>query len=204
MNKILLTLNIVLLAGMGFLFYKEYTRPKKPAQSVQAMNEKGEALIKPLKIGYFEMDSVEENFTFFKEVQKEINRRQEAKVNELTRMQTKLQQKYQEFQNLVNTPGATEQHVMAAQKELQDMDAAIKSRKDKLDQDANQYFMDNQQKILNMIRDFFKDYNENEGYTYIFASEPGLMYYKDTVYNVTKDLLVGLNDAYAREKKDKD
>ncbi|MBI1344024.1 MAG: hypothetical protein GC171_13915 [Terrimonas sp.] len=202
MNKWILGLNVLLLAAVGFLFYKVYDGPEKGVKKgSKTAKTNTPADFAPVKIGYFEMDSVEENFELFKEVLKEMNKKQDEKVNELTRLQKILQQKYEDFK--MKAPGMNQAQGEAAQKELQDIDNRIKATKDNMEQRSSEYFMEKQQKILNMIREFFKQYNEEKGYTYIFASEPGLMYLKDTVYNVTGDLLKGLNEMYRSEKKDK-
>lgn len=198
MNKWLLVLNGILVLAVGFLLYKQFQKPGKtgnsPAKSLSPVSSEGQAV----KIGYFEMDSVEANFELFKEVEKEMNKKADAMTGELTRLQQNLQRKYEAFQ--AQASQMTQAQGEQAQRQLQELDNEIRSTRDRLDQARSQYFMEKQQKILNMIRDFFKDYNTEKGYTYIFASEPGLMYLKDTAYNVTTDLLKGLNAMHEKEK----
>lgn len=198
MNKWLLTLNGILVLAVGFLFYKQFQKPGKTGDATVKRNQPALTAEQAVKIGYFEMDSVEANFELFKEVEKEMNKKADAMTGELSRLQQNLQRKYEAFQN--DAPKMTQDQGEAAQRELQMLDNQIRSTRDRLDQERSQYFMEKQQKILNMIRDFFKTYNEDKGYTYIFASEPGLMYLKDTAYNVTTDLLKGLNDMHEKEK----
>ena len=56
--------------------------------------------------------------------------------------------------------------------------------------------------IKQKIEDFVKDYNVSKNYSYIVAEEPGLFYYKDSVYNITADVIRGLNDKYKTSKKE--
>jgi len=200
MNKVLPILTVILLLAVAFLYYKQFSGSGGGAVSKRTVVNISDSAgpVNPVRIGYFEMDSVEENFDFFKEVQKEMNRKQDAKVSELTQLQRKLQQKYDEFQS--KAPSMTQAQGESAQRELQQLDNNIRSRGQQLDQQASDYFMKKQQEILNMIREFFEDYNKDKGYTYIFASEPGLMYLKDTAYNVTNDLLKGLNEKFKAKK----
>ena len=51
------------------------------------------------------------------------------------------------------------------------------------------------------IEDFLKEYNKDKRYTYIVSYEQGLFYYKDSSYNVTADVIKGLNERY-KVKKD--
>lgn len=198
MNKWLLVLNGVLVLAVGFLFYKQMQPAGKKAKTTAGDLKPVASEGQPVRIGYFEMDSVETNFELFKEVEKEMNRKADAMTGELTRLQQNLQKEYDAFQT--QAPGMTQEQGEAAQRKLQLLDNQIRNTRDRLDQERSQYFMEKQQKILNMIRDYFKQYNEDKGYTYIFASEPGLMYLKDTAFNVTSDLLKGLNEMHAKEK----
>lgn len=197
MNKALLVLNGILLVAVGVLFYFHFSSPKKavPVAGKTAAPKGDEPGV---RIGYFEMDSVEANFELFKEVEKEMNRKADAMTGELSRMQKNLQKEYESFQ--AQAPSMTQAQGEAAQRNLQMLDNQIRTTRDRFDQERSQYFMEKQQKILNMIRDFFQEYNQEKGYTYIFASEPGLMYLKDTAYNLTNDLLKGLNEMHLREK----
>ena len=52
------------------------------------------------------------------------------------------------------------------------------------------------------VEDFLKKYNEKKGYSFIVSYRPGeFMYYKDSVYDITKDIVNGLNAEYSKTKK---
>ena len=53
------------------------------------------------------------------------------------------------------------------------------------------------------ISEYLKEYNKNKGFNYIITSEESLIYYKDTVYNITKDVIAGLNADYKAKGKTK-
>jgi outer membrane protein len=44
------------------------------------------------------------------------------------------------------------------------------------------------------------NYNKNKEFAYIFSSNPDLMYYKDTAYDITADIVKGLNAEYKPKK----
>ena len=50
------------------------------------------------------------------------------------------------------------------------------------------------------IEDYLKEYNKGKGYSYIFSSAPEFMYLKDTTYNITEDLINGLNKLYPKKQ----
>jgi outer membrane protein len=55
------------------------------------------------------------------------------------------------------------------------------------------------QEVKNKVEEFLKEYNKSKGYTYIFGYEPGFMFYRDSSYDVTGDLINGLNDKYKKK-----
>jgi outer membrane protein len=56
------------------------------------------------------------------------------------------------------------------------------------------------QDVNKRIEAFLKDYNSDKRYSYILAYSPGTIYYKDSAFDITTDVLKGLNDGY--KKKD--
>ena len=51
------------------------------------------------------------------------------------------------------------------------------------------------------IEDFLTEYNKDKNYSYIVSYEQGLFYYKDTAYNITDDVIKGLNEQYKNKKE---
>jgi len=62
--------------------------------------------------------------------------------------------------------------------------------------------MDMTKLMRKQIEDYLAEFNKQKGYAYIFSYEPGfIMYYKDSLYDVTRDLVQGLNEKYGSKKK---
>jgi outer membrane protein len=77
----------------------------------------------------------------------------------------------------------------------------IKNRKQVLDQDYNDFVMRRQNDIKSKIESFLKEFNKDKKYSYIVSYEQGLFYFKDSTYDITADVLRGLNETY-RNKRD--
>jgi len=60
--------------------------------------------------------------------------------------------------------------------------------------------MRSQLNLKKAIEEFISEYNKEKQYTYIVSYEQGLFYYKDTVFNITADLVKGLNQQYKAKK----
>ena len=88
----------------------------------------------------------------------------------------------------------------AASQELKNMDDQMKARKQNLDQEYSEFTVKKMKDIKGRIEDFLKEYNKNKQYSYIVSYEQGLFYYKDSVYNITQDVIKGLNESYTKKK----
>ena len=84
--------------------------------------------------------------------------------------------------------------------EYQAMQQNLQSRKDALQQDLYKKTEDMRTSIRKTIEEYVKDYNKQRTYAFIFAYDPSsYIYYRDTIYNITSDLLDGLNASYKKK-----
>ena len=199
MNKGLLALNIVLLIGVGILFFLFFSR-KNNAASITSMRTGTDTASKwqHTPVAYFDMDSIEANFVLWKQVQAEVVKR-EAGINDtINQMRNGFQSYYQKLQ--AQSANLSPRQKDSLSNELAQMDAEIKNRTSDLNQKYQTYFMTRQQEIVTKIKNYCKEFNKDKKYSYIIAREPGLFYYTDTAYNVTSELLKGLNAFYSKKK----
>jgi len=199
MNKGLLALNIVLLIGVGILFFLFFNK-KDNASSVTSTRTDPDPAPQwqHTPVAYFDMDSIEANFVLWKQVQAEVVKR-EAGINDtINQMKMGFQNYYQKLQ--AQSANLSPRQKDSLGNELAQMDAQIKNRTSELNQNYQTYFMTRQQEIVTKIKNYCKEFNKDKKYSYIIAREPGLFYYTDTAYNVTSELLKGLNAFYAKKK----
>ena len=155
------------------------------------------------RMAYFEMDSVAAHFELVKEMQAEMSTK-EATINaEMTTRGKNLQQKYNYYQNLAQENKLSQEQSEVASKEMKNMEDEMKNRKQQLDQEFNNFVMTKQNDIKSKIENFITDYNKTKNFSYIISYEQGLFYYKDTAYNITADVVKGLNEFYKEPKKNK-
>jgi len=199
MNKGLLALNIVLLIGVGILFFLFFNKKENTSSVTPARTDPDPApQWQHTPVAYFDMDSIEANFVLWKQVQAEVVRR-EAGINDtINQMKMGFQNYYQKLQ--AQSANLSPRQKDSLGNELAQMDAQIKNRTSELNQNYQTYFMTRQQEIVTKIKNYCKEFNKDKKYSYIIAREPGLFYYTDTAYNVTSELLKGLNAFYGKKK----
>ena len=200
MNKGLLTLNIVLLIAVGILFFLFFNKKDNTTSSALPTRTNPDTVAKweHTPVAYFDMDSVEANFILWKQVQAEVVKR-EAGINDtINQMRNGFQSYYQKLQ--AQSANLSPRQKDSLGNELAQMDAEIKNRTADLNQKYQTYFMTRQQEIVTKIKNYCKEFNKDKKYSYIIAREPGLFYYTDTAYNVTAELVKGLNAFYSKKK----
>ena len=193
MKNFTLGLNIVLAIAVAVLFYLHFSS-KKPV--VASAN--GQVVSGGFKIAYFDMDSIQNQFEYFKDVRSTLNSKDQELGRELATMENNFRTKYQDLQKVGSTLSQAE--VASRQQELVQMDNNLKSRKQVMDQEMQDETVKKLQDVKKKIEDYLKEYNKDKGYSYIFSGSPDLMYFKDTVYNITGDMLKGLNEMYKKKK----
>jgi outer membrane protein len=56
------------------------------------------------------------------------------------------------------------------------------------------------QDVKKKIEDYLKEYNKDKGYAFVFSNSENLMYFRDSSYDITQDVVNGLNKQYAKKK----
>lgn len=193
--------NVLLSLVTGFLLFSHFNGKKVRTGTAMKENKDTSVAKAPFRIAYFEMDSIAAHFELVKELKSELTKKEEAIVGEMDNRQKALQQRYMYYQNLEEKGELTSQQKINASEELRKMDDEMKSRRQQLDQEYSNFMMTKQNDIKSKIENFLKEYNDAKDYTYIVSYEQGLFYYKDTAYNITAEVLRGLNQKYKPEKK---
>jgi outer membrane protein len=198
MKNILLLINIVLIFLVGYLYYLHFSNTKKlPVQSVQS--KAGAGVKDGAKVAYIDLDSLQNNYTYYKKIKTEFEHRQAVANDEISGMQKKYQTRAMQLQQKGTTMTQPEQE--AAMQEINKMQQDLQARKQEIDNDLYNYNSKMKEDILTRIQDYLKQYNKDGRYSYIFSYEPGFMFYKDSTLNITPDVIAGLNDLYSENKK---
>ncbi len=199
MKNGLLVWNVLLTLIAGYLLVMHFSGNKTATiNKVNTTDSSGNST--NFRIAYFEMDSIATNFGKVKELKEEMLKKENDINNELDRMERDYNNKLNNYQMKAQAQELTQVESERATQDLMKTQEDIKKRKMTMDQDYNDFVIREQDKIKSMIQEFLKDYNKTKGYSYIVSYEQGLFYYKDTIYNITEDVVKGLNSKYGGKK----
>lgn len=199
MKNILLALNIILLALVGYLYYLHYSAKgpvtTKQTNSTTLAAKAGTGSL----VGYIDLDSLQNNYDYYKKIKTEFERKQQASDNEISAMQKRYQARAMQLQQ--RGPNMSQQEQDAAMKEIGQMQQDLQLKKQSLDNGLFDYNTKMKDEILKRIQDFLKEYNKDGRFSYVFSYEPGFMFYKDSTLNITNDVIKGLNERYKSAAK---
>lgn len=198
MNKISTVLSILSLVLVGVLYYLHFSGKEKPGKSSHATTKSPGT--GDFRIAYFDIDSLQENYEHYKDAIEELKKTEQGMAAELQGLRTR----YQGYINELQKKGEnmTQAEGEKAQRELQTMDRNYSKRERELQNDLQNRQVDMLKRLNSEIESFLEDYNKQKGYAYIFSYQPGnLLYFKDSLYDITPDVVRGLNDLYKSKKK---
>jgi outer membrane protein len=106
--------------------------------------------------------------------------------------------KYQELQRIGSTLTQAEQ--AARQQELTNIENAFRGKEKMMSDEMQDMQFRKMQDVKKKIEEYLKEYNKDKGYAYVFSSSIDLMYLKDSSYDITQDVVNGLNRLYPKKK----
>jgi outer membrane protein len=150
------------------------------------------------KIAYFEIDSIQNNYEFFKEVKSALQVKDMDNAKQLTALKNAYIAKYQDLQK--NGQYLSQAEVGSRQQELVQAEKNYTNKEQQLSQELQEESFKRLQEVKKKIELYLQNYNKNKTFAYIFSSNADLMYYKDTAYDITADIIKGLNAEYKPKK----
>lgn len=201
MRAFLIGLNIILLAAVGFLFYKVFAKDVSIKKITTVTNGEKNANNLVGKIAYVELDSLYENIKYIRNMRESLEAEQKLIEREWTSGMQGLDSKKNNF-IAKNGNNMTQEMAEQFQNQLLQEQQNIESKKQNLASklsDKSYRFMDD---VQTKMKTFLNDYNTDKGYAYILTSGTGLDYmiYRDSTLNITDDVISGMNEMFNKKK----
>ena len=195
MKYLSLVLNIVLLAAVGYLFYVHFSGKGHGSDLVkkEGMPFMADSNCFRSPIAYVELDSLNENISFIKNKRKELEAEQKAIETEWENGYKGLQATKDNF--LKKGAAITQDEYEKFQLQLMDQQQQIDGKKQSLNQKLGEKSFNIMEDIQRKLKEFLAEYNNEKKYVYILTTGSGQDYmaFKDTSFNITKDVIKGMN-----------
>lgn len=203
MRQILLPLNIILIIAVAILYYLHFGKSKTSVPSVATVtttDSTGNVVVKPLKIAYVDLDSIQENYEYYKEKMDEFEKKKDRADRELNSAFQKIENERISFVQRGNT--ITQIEAENFQREYTRKMENLENQKRNMENNIQQEGVKTMEELKKKINDFLTAYNATKDYSYIFSysSTINMLFYKDTTYNITNEVVAGLNEEHNKTK----
>lgn len=166
-------------------------------------NPDGTTATTNMKIAFVEIDTLMVQYTFWNDLNEMMLKREENIRATLTQKGRDLEKDMQEFQRKIETSAfssrerAEQEHarILKKQQDIQDLQT-------RLTNELTAENMKNSLQLRDSINSFLKEYNKEKGYSMII-SNTGFdnLLYADSAFNITKEIVKGLNARYSSAPK---
>ncbi|MFZ9661826.1 MAG: OmpH family outer membrane protein [Chitinophagaceae bacterium] len=201
MKNILSIVTSILAIAVVVLFSLHFKYHKQLNQISDKVRINDTSANRSLRIAYVDLDSIQEKYIYYKEKMKEFDKRKESADRDLNSSFQKIENERVAFVQRGNS--ITQVEAEAFERDYTRKMQNLESQKRNMETQIQEEGIKTMDDLKRRINDFLEKYNETEGYSYIFSYSSGLnvLFYKDKTYNITNEVVEGLNEAYKQTQK---
>jgi outer membrane protein len=154
-----------------------------------------------LKIGYFDFDTLDNYYDYSKEVRASLMKLDSANQSKLARMREDYNNEIKKYNQASVAPTQLQQSTF--QQKMEEMQTDYERVGADLGQQYQSESLRQIQQVRREIQKFLKEYCKEKGFAYVFGTQEidNVVYYKDTIRNITRDLVDRLNEKFRNERK---
>lgn len=154
-----------------------------------------------LRIAYVELDSLMGQYQLYKDYEEILTRKGTDIQNTLAQKQRKLESNAAAMQRKFENNGfQTRDELERAQQSLQQQEMELQQLAAKLNNEFNEKQALINQEARDSIQNFLKIYNQTKKYDYVMIKAGDNLLIANPKYNITKDIVTGLNKRYNAKK----
>lgn len=159
--------------------------------------------VSDMKIAFVEVDTLLSKYNFCIDLNEAMVKKSENVRLTLNKKATELQKQQQDFQNKYqNQAYATPERAQQEYNRIMKLEQDLQALSNKLQAELVSEQEKNNLMLRDSINSFLKEYNKTKGYSLILSNTglDNLLYAEDS-YNITQEILEGLNARYSSVKK---
>lgn len=196
MKKIISTMAVAAVAVCAFTSCNNQPKQNdtKPAAAVEAPKNE-------TKIAFVEVDSIMSQYNYWKEVTKLMQQKEQNIQKTLGDKQKSLQQAAANFQQGIQSNKYTQQQAQQIQASLQKQAQDADGLQQRLGAEYQNEVAKYNKALSDSIHHYLAAFNKDKKYAMILAKQGDNILYADKAYDITNEVVKGLNKAYKGMKK---
>ncbi len=172
------------------------------ANQQAAGNTPAQGGLSDMKIAYVEIDTLLAKYNFCIDLNEAMVKKSENVRLTLNQKATELDKQKREFQTKYqNNAYLSQERAQQEYNRIVNLEQDLQNLSNKLQQELLSENEKNSLQLRDSINSFLKEYNKSKGYSLII-SNTGFdnLLYADSIYNITQEILEGLNARYSAKK----
>lgn len=153
-----------------------------------------------LKIAYVEVDSIMTQYTFCKDQTLVLQKKGQNIQNTLQQKQAALEQAAANFQQKLQQNAYTREQAESIQASLQKQNNDLVALNQRLSSEFQAETDKFNQALSDSIKHYLAVYNKSKNYSFILSKQGDNMLYADKAFDITAEVIAGLNKAYKPAK----
>lgn len=154
-----------------------------------------------LKVAYVEVDSIMSQYKFCKDYSAILQKKGQNIQKTLGQKNQALQTAAANFQQNIQSNKYTREQAEAIQAGLQKQNADLQNLNQRLSTEFQNETAKYNKALSDSIHHFLAQYNKEKKYAFIFTKQGDNILYADKAYDITSEVIAGLNKAYKPAKK---
>ncbi len=201
MKKLQLIINIVLGVAIIALFILFFTNKKGPSIE-DLINVSTTISPDSAAIAYIKYDSLLLSYDFYHELTNKMESRRQEMETEFNSRQKGYEKLYNDYNEKVSKGLVTRSQAQELEENLMKEQQNLMGLRDQLSSQLMEEEQVMNRQLYYSIIDFLKEYNKDKGYQYILShSFGGPILYSADAFDITQDVIKGLNKKYEKDKK---
>lgn len=201
MKKLNTILIIVLILAVAVLYFLHFTQGHKPATKVATEGIENPAPLTDAAIAYINVDTMLVQMEMYKDLQSELAKKQKELEGTFGAKYKAFEKNVTDLQTKVNKGLLTRAEAEQMNQQLANDQMQLENLNTTYTQQLQEEGVVSNRKVIDYIMEYLKEYTKDKNIKFIFSyAFGGNLLYMDGAYDITADILAGVNQKYLAEK----
>jgi outer membrane protein len=206
LSKISLAINVLLIVAVAILFTRTAKKDHAEAPAAQGAVTSAFATgdsVRATVVAYVNADSLNEKYLFITEKSKALESKLRSSDDKIRREYGKREQEWNELMAYAQSKKLPDDEAQVIEQRL----GTLQAEMDGIQQSEKDQLLKNEEELQNDLHDrvesFLETYTNQKGIDFVmnYSKTTPVVLYGNKAYDITSDVLRGLNEEYQKEKE---
>jgi len=204
MKKINTILTIVLILAVGVLYVLHFTQGSKTSSKAASEGSETSPVVTDATIAYINIDTMLVQMEMYKDLQAGLAGKQKELEGSFGIKYKAFEKNVADLQNKVSKGLVTRAEAEQLNQQLSSDQMQLENLNATYTQQLQEEGIVSNRKVIDYIMEYLKEYNQDKNIKFVFSyAFGGNLLYMDGAYDITSDILTGINAKYLAEKAEK-